>query len=327
MFNGIHHYVGTEPIVPTFKSKVDDILSSLGEARSLATVLTKATKNKNVKGTLASLSETISKQQYSILQLFKPEVKENEIHPQKKPRYDSIEKGLHVREVDVKTTLSKLHCNCGHLSGSKQELKQHKKEKHPKGYKNRWTCSICSDVCGMGKTLKRHYISKHMHKFKFLCLYCDFGRNERHLVQSHMVKDHTKVSCFPCRKEQCQFTPRKIFPTPIHRDRHEVYCGTPKDNICQFCEKGFKREKNMRIHINNIHLYSSNKGYFCAHCNRRFEGLPEYKGHYKNGLCLSCPIEEPDEEDEILGEDYHKENEEESSESSEKESESEEEDK
>ena len=128
VFNGIHHYVGTEPIVPTFKSKVDDILSSLGEARSLATVLTKATNNKNVKGTLASLSETISKQQYRILQLFKPEVKENEIHPQKKPRYDSIERGLHVREVDVKTTLSKFHCNFGHLSGSKQELKQQKKK-------------------------------------------------------------------------------------------------------------------------------------------------------------------------------------------------------
>ena len=281
-FNGIHHYVGTEPITANFKTKVNELLFHLGTSRSLAFLLSNFTEDQEVKASLSGLAEQISKQQYIFFNLFKPK----QDIKNKKIKYGNTKGDLHVREFKIDTTtFSDLQCNCGIIFQSKAEKKEHKKEVH----KNKeWKCSKCSTVCGLGKTLKRHYLSKHCEYWKFKCLYCEFGRNEKYLVQSHMVKDHTKVCTYPCRKPVCAHKPRRTFPTEVHRDRHERYCGAPKDILCQYCEKGFKRKKNMVTHLKDTHRISED-GYYCSHCKKLYTNHDEYRGHYRVGLCLIVP--------------------------------------
>ena len=165
--------------------------------------------------------------------------------------YDEGEPMAKKKKVDATTTrkrtdftLGKKHCFCGKFFETHKDKKIHLKSVHtdPKV----WECTFvegCEEKYENGKSLKRHIKCDHLKQFNHNCWYCDFGRDQESLVISHMVTDHGQQKKYPCSKEICAFSPRKVFPSESHRDKHEKYCGVAKQFECSHCGKKFARMK------------------------------------------------------------------------------------
>ena len=315
VYNGIDHYCGTKPIRITFKEGVEELACLLKSAKLVCHNLTQSTNLAEIKNKLGIMSQVLSTELDVVDGLYQPP---DPIEPN--PKLVRLTPGQEVKAKTVQLdSFTKMHCNCGILFESKNELKKHKKIHKTEG----WICSKegCNTECKLGKTLKRHFRNKHMGQHRYMCLYCKFGRDTESLVLNHMAVEHTHQANFPCRNDPCHFTPRKVFRTAVHRKRHEDFCGAEKKYVCQFCEKKYKRKKSFDNHIYVVHSQVEGQGiYTCKLCDKQYQSNDSYRAHYRYGNCfkvLQGQVESESGEEEEGEKDQEQEDEEEEEESEE----------
>ena len=184
--------------------------------------------------------------------------------------------------------VSKLHCPCGVLKTSMEDLISHIQRRHGE---HNWYCSYenCEVKCGTKKAQKVHLRNQHFNEFRHWCLYCEYGRDELSNVQSHMSSVHTNVKPHSC--TLCDSS----FSTLQHLKRHKAtYVKKKKKYLCHYCEKAFMHCKNKDNHEQVIHCKTKEK-YKCSLCGKEYSTDQSYKAHYK-GYCLRVEDEDTDSE-------------------------------
>ena len=127
-------------------------------------------------------------------------------------------------------------------------------------------------------------MTQHFGEMLHYCMYCDYGNNEKHRVDSHMLVKHGKGHMVSCPNENCDAS----FSSDFKLRKHMEYCAKGKDFICSYCEKSFKREQNMKHHIQVVHTNEIEKVQ-CPFCTKEYQSPAAYKLHFKGGNCPQQP--------------------------------------
>ena len=300
VFNGIHHFVGTKKPQPTFKDGVTDVITHLQQARVICDNL--RAEDQSVKGVVATTSKTAATIAYNLERLFKPPVTVPEEGaeaaasaepPSKRQRHDSTDNEVIAWKTsltrDGHTSMTTLHCHCGVRKATKEDLEDHKKRNHSSGY---WKCGYtgCKTVCSgknPEKSLRKHVRNQHLNEYLYWCKYCTtYGKDQRHLVINHMFTVHGMGQQLPCRHIGCN----KLFPSLNSLKEHEQFCREGKKYTCDFCHRMYKRMKNMKSHIKNMHTTTGAGKLLCTACGRTYESKTSYTAHYTNNQCLKMII-------------------------------------
>ena len=187
--------------------------------------------------------------------------------------------------------MTNLHCSCGVRKDNKKLLKEHIERHHNEDKGGEWRCGYkgCKTVCkGLNpeKSLRKHVRNQHLGEWLYWCKYCtSYGKDQRHLVVNHIYRFHGLGQQLPCRNMGCQ----KMFPSFQPLKDHEQFCQQGKKYTCQFCTRKYKRVKNMKTHIENMHTESGGK-MLCSYCGRSYESLTAYKAHYNQNLCIKVIV-------------------------------------
>ena len=240
VFNGDDHYCATEPKKVTFKDVTEIVIEHLNEALDVALSLKASTNDSDIIGIFSKLIDITKSQTRAPL---------SRIFIYGDTEETSIEVPTPSRTPPTRTKLgivSKLHCSCGVLKTSMEDLISHIQRRH--GECN-WYCLYenCEVKCGTKKAQRVHLRNQHFNEFRHWCLYCDYGRDELSNVQSHMSSVHTNVKPHSC--TLCDSS----FSTLQHLKRHKATCGKKKKNLCQYCEKALMHCKNKDNHEQVIH--------------------------------------------------------------------------
>ena len=302
--NGLHHFVGAQYPQPTFKNGILDISHHLQQARFIADSL--KVQDEVIKGVVATTSRTVATLAYNLERLFKPPspdelaaaaaAKESGTPPAaKRLRHSSGDGDVIAYENamtrDGTTTMTNLHCSCGVRKDNKKLLQEHIKKHHDEDTGGQWKCAYtgCKTVCkGLNpeKSLRKHVRNQHLGEYLYWCKYCTtYGKDQRHLVVNHIFRFHGMGQQLPCRNMGCQ----KMFPSFQSLKEHEQFCQQGKKYDCQFCTRKYKRVKNMKSHIKNMHTEKGGK-MLCSYCGRSYETMTSYKAHYKNNLCIKVIV-------------------------------------
>ena len=297
VWNGLDHFPGTKDRVNNFRDGVDLVFQKLMECSSICNNLKVSVDDNDVSSTIGKGVEVIKSVAYNLNKLFMPaeESDTTTIQPKKKKR-KSQEPG--ETRTDVQSKFTSLHCACGVQFGTEDELTFHMDKNHK--LTGNWDCvfSNCKKHITTRKGLRRHVITKHMGGWLHYCLYCSFGRNEKHLVVSHTETVHGLGQSYKCEKtEQCT----AVFNSMFKLKRHQKYCGEDKKFQCEYCTHKFMREANMGHHIKVKHTHELSK-VRCDYCLKQYESVAAYKQHFKKGNCKRFEMEGGDDEEREEGE-------------------------
>ena len=280
VFNGDDHYCGTEPKKPTFKQGTELILEYINQALDVALSLKSSTGDADIISIFTKFVDITNAQTSALSKIFHYGNKDESAmeiptpsRPQTRTKPGSV---------------TKLHCPCGVLKTSMDELISHIQRRH--GESN-WYCSYesCEVKCGTKKAQKTHLRNQHFNEFRHWCLYCDYGRDELSNVISHMSSVHTNVKPHSCNLCTSSFSSLQ------HLKRHQSTCGKKK-HLCQYCEKAFMHVKNKDNHEQVIHCKTKEK-FKCNMCGKEYSTVQSYKAHYK-GYCVRVDEDEHPEEQE-----------------------------
>ena len=302
--NGLHHFVGAHYPQPTFKHGILDICQHLQQARFIADSL--KVKDEAVHGVVTTTAKTVATLAYNLERLFKPPTgyelaaaaaarEQGTQPPAKRIRHHSNDGDIieyeNAMTRDGKTSMTNLHCSCGVRKDSKKLLKEHIDRNHNEETGGVWRCAYtgCKTVCkGLNpeKALRKHVRNQHLGEWLYWCKYCtSYGKDQRHLVVNHIYRFHGLGQQLPCRNMGCQ----KMFPSFQSLKDHEQFCQQGKKYTCQFCTRKYKRVKNMKTHMKNMHLETGGK-MLCSYCGRSYESLTAYKAHYNQNLCIKVIV-------------------------------------
>lgn len=115
---------------------------------------------------------------------------------------------------------------------------------------NPFSCTKCSSSYTRKTSLVRHMHTAHSTTRNFPCLQCSYRGKTKDDVTTH-VKSHTKAY-------ECDVCNRK-FSRSTHLHEHRVLHDNPNAYQCKTCENRFKAKKNLKNHINKMHIKSSSK--------------------------------------------------------------------
>ena len=106
----------------------------------------------------------------------------------------------------------------------------------------------------------KHVQNKHFREFYYHCKYCNYGTDEAHLLENYISGKHKLGVRLPCVNLGCL----KMFNSTVSRGRYIKYCGVAKSLKCQYCEKVYKREANLK---NTMRLFTKeSEQLFIASC-------------------------------------------------------------
>ena len=100
-----------------------------------------------------------------------------------------------------------------------------------------------------------------------------------------MLLKHGKGHMVSCTNDNCDAS----FSSDFKLKKHMEYCAKGKDFICGYCEKSFKREQNMKHHIQVVHTNEIEKVQ-CPFCTKEYQSPAAYKLHFKVGNCPQQPF-------------------------------------
>ena len=257
--------------------------------------------DQSVKGVVATTAKTAATIAYNLERLFKPPIPSEGAEaaasqgepPSKRQRHDSDDNEVIAWKTsltrDGHTSMTTLHCHCGVRKATKEDLEDHKKRNHSSGS---WKCGYkgCKTVCSgknPEKSLRKHVRNQHLNEYLYWCKYCTtYGKDQRHLVINHMFTVHGMGQQLPCRHIGCN----KLFPSLQSLKEHEQFCREGKKYSCDFCQRMYKRMKNMKAHIKNMHMTTGAGKLLCTACGRTYESKTSYTAHYTNNQCLKMII-------------------------------------
>ncbi|MCG8626107.1 MAG: hypothetical protein MJE68_29430 [Proteobacteria bacterium] len=304
--NGLHHFVGAKLPQPSFKDGILDMCNLLQQARFIGDSLKAA--DPTVKGVVTTTSKTVGTLAYHLERLFKPPSPEElaaaaaaaesgSQPPAKRARHSSTETGDIIEHKsamtrDGTTTMTSLHCSCGVRKDSKKDLQDHIKRHHDVAAGGSWKCAYenCKTSCkgvNPDKSLRKHVRNQHLNEYLYWCKYCEnYGKDQKHLVINHIYRKHGMGQQLPCRNMGCD----KMFPSLQSLKEHEQFCQEGKKYDCQFCTRKYKRVKNMKAHIKNMHTKDGAGKLLCTYCGRSYESMTTYKVHYTNNQCIKVLV-------------------------------------
>lgn len=243
VYNGKDHYCASKLLQETFQDGVDMFIYHCNEAKLVASQLMDCAEDKDVKDIFSKGGEIVKNAAYAGLKLFKYS-SNSDVALQNPPKKIRLE-----RTRQIKSTITNLHCACGALKESIEQLNDHIQRRHSEGS---WRCAYeeCKQLCSSQKALKRHLRQQHFNEFLHYCLYCNFGRDEVHLVLNHMSEKHSATKEFACTNENCT----KLFSSQQHLSRHLQLCGiAEKLFFCKYCNKGYRKKDTCRNHEKHNH--------------------------------------------------------------------------
>ena len=225
---------------------------------------------------------------------------------------DQLDLSKHRKEVHANSMIFELKryrrnnkCKlCYQLFDKNRDLIRHRHEKHPEEYldmgmkmKN-MQCPYCE------KLLYLHYFASHifnMHKEKRIlhpeivaehtCGSCD----EQFILSQHLREHEKKVHTSPATCLLCS----KLCPNEFSLERHTyVVHKKAGSNVCEYCSKGFNHKRDLREHVNCMHLGISKQfKYKCNLClsgkYQTEESLQKHMLDDHSGvkyLCDQCPL-------------------------------------
>ena len=120
--------------------------------------------------------------------------------------------------------------------------------------------------------VKRTVLAKHMvtHNI-FMCGRCEFTSDKSDELEQHCSDEHKNVS----EVKLCKNCNRYIKCDEVSLDEHVKNCQGKVPLICKECNKEFKYESSLRVHVNS-HFPNQPKQYTCPHCS--------YQSNYKANL-------------------------------------------
>ena len=120
----------------------------------------------------------------------------------------------------------------------------------------------CSSYYRRLQDLNNHKISRHIHdkEESNVCPICGRIFNSAYYMRSHYVSIHTKMKCKICGHVSNGSNGNQKH----HMDFHQ------SPIVCDQCGKTFKRKKNLRIHIINVHTADKDRPFRCKLCPRGF---------------------------------------------------------
>ena len=207
------------------------------------------------------------------------------------------EKYMHLKQKGVKCENSE-GAGCGKMFSNSTSLRYHKLKVH----KEAIVCQKCLErFTDVREYLKhrRSELSKPQPSSKIKCEKCQqsisrdhFGR---HMTEVHKIPRYNPFqkptekhhSCTHCDK---QFKREENMKRHIEEEHSDQKSG---GNICEQCGKSFTLERNLKQHLKNTHspFFSS---FNCDHCEMSFKLKASLKRHQKEkhtgDAVFSCPL-------------------------------------
>jgi hypothetical protein len=128
-------------------------------------------------------------------------------------------------------------------------------------------CPDCSYVGSYPQALAYH-IKSHLPS-QFSC-HCGYSCKTRQMLQSHTEAVHLDAN-YPC--PECDFKAKSESKLLLHT---LAFHNLTKGLFCQECKRGFKRKKELKRHVESIHL---NKKYECEDCGQKFTRQDSVRRH------------------------------------------------
>ncbi|XP_059614112.1 zinc finger protein 845-like [Phlebotomus argentipes] len=152
-------------------------------------------------------------------------------------------------------------------------------------------CPICNKEYGSQRALKRH-LQTHSKEKTYKCPECAMSFDRFYPLVAHM-KVHQRSKAFPCKL--CG----RSFDDATRLEYHMKIHTNQKDFKCKICNVGFQSTKNLRRHIQSIHV--SEKPFKCPEegCNYAFSRRDKYSAHVrshqtvpkkKSRKCVKCQM-------------------------------------
>ncbi|XP_073842847.1 uncharacterized protein [Musca autumnalis] len=165
---------------------------------------------------------------------------------------------------------------CGSCYVRLYALREHMKKKHPSSIDLKYMCEICNRRFTTQIGLDKH--SNLMHpiaktRARHKCEMCDnsfleMGDLRRHIRKRHPSSIDTEYICEICNQ---RFTTSR----GLHKHSYWMHQGAhstqmPTKYNCEQCDRSFKEECKLRIHMRKSHPFSIDTEYICNKCNGRF---------------------------------------------------------
>ena len=177
---------------------------------------------------------------------------------------------------DVSSTNIAVNCHICNQQCFLKDLKKHFQVHSQEGYKGKSSPLIeyaKSKEISETKT-KRAKNSNKMLK-TFSCNICGKNFTTKQYCQIHWLNIHGNQKGFKC--GQCESS----FPDQKALNNHNKYVHKPNDVECKFCNKHLKTERNLKIHIQDVHETKDPKTIQCEKCSKPFYNQKRLQIHFK----------------------------------------------
>nr|XP_018903982.1 PREDICTED: zinc finger protein 567-like [Bemisia tabaci] len=132
-------------------------------------------------------------------------------------------------------------------------------------------------------------------RIKFLCEQCSASFSEQAKLHSHVLQAHMTKSGYMC--DHCS----KCFRKKSLLSKHIISHMDVRPFLCNFCPAQFKRNRNLRRHIRDIHErkneVKASYSYTCDHCSKCFRIKSDLSKHIISHMdvrpfvCKLCPAQ------------------------------------
>ncbi|CAB3223842.1 unnamed protein product [Arctia plantaginis] len=184
-----------------------------------------------------------------------------------------------------------LQCTLCEFIGKDQAAIAAHRYNHYAAKTSSFTCHICQKKTKSQLTLQFHYRKVHLNKIGGLCSQpqCDKAYNSWKLWKRHeKLHSHPGYICDFCGQKY-----RYKHSIVEHLANHV----NPATYVCDVCGKTFLRLRNLRVHMENVHVKLDPLK--CLHCGRMFKNQHYLRIHQKLlamekiWKCEFCPMEYP----------------------------------
>ena len=185
---------------------------------------------------------------------------------------------MHKNEVhDICEDENFLVCKDCSKIVSKKALHHHRTIFHrdPKSKdEERIECNMCGKSFRTKRILAIH-MEIHGDEPKHQCTSCDKKFFVERYLSDHIRKYHREVK-FPC--TICGII---LYTQPRLESHIKMHMAKMQSTVCPFCDKDFKTQISVKLHISRVHLKLNQRSWDCRVCDRKFVLKKQLSAHIR----------------------------------------------